>query len=177
MVIFFISTMFASMAIGIASIKLYNYYNRHEIAKEILEASNASVICVSMSTQPEKVVVGDNDATEEAPAITEISESKYAATESPRKYIFLKYLHGFMMFYSFVMILGAAGAFSSNARTAWPYTASETNSLIGRCFGRNLTAPEAPAWLNSLQCGFGAWCKVNADNPGETNPYYSIGYR
>ena len=73
------------------------------------------------------------------------------------------------------MLLGGGQAFISNARVGgFPYPAASdlTDSLVGRCYGRNLTdEPDAPSWLTGLDCGLGACCAVQSSGNGASNPY------
>jgi hypothetical protein len=88
-------------------------------------------------------------------------------------YLALKYLHAMFMTYSLVMLLGAGQAFLSNSRmNQFPYPSDEivTDSLIGRCYGRNLVEPSAPSWLTALTCGLTSYCQESSR--GGPNPYY-----
>jgi len=116
-------------------------------------------------------------STAKEPAIaSNEAEGKANSTSTPLRHIWLKYVHGFLMFYSYVMILGAAGAFGSNARSHnFPYGHHTTDQLYGRCFGRNLNDSAAgysvPGWVAGLQCGTGVWCEESA--LGGQNPFVS----
>ena len=73
------------------------------------------------------------------------------------------------------MIIGAGAAFTSNSRAgSFPYEQTDptTDSLIGRCFGRNLTDSSAPGWLTCLNCGLGAYCQQSTRGGG-TNSFCS----
>lgn len=74
--------------------------------------------------------------------------------------LLLKYSHGLIMVYSWVMLLGAGQAFLSNSRTTgFPYPPGPlTDSLVGRCYGRDLQSPGMPSWLLNLTCGLGVMC-------------------
>jgi hypothetical protein len=86
----------------------------------------------------------------------------------PKRFAWLRLLHAFFMLVSWYMIIGAGAAFTSNARLgAFPYAQADpshptTDSLIGRCFARNLTDPQAPLWLSELDCGLGAYCSSSS---------------
>ena len=168
MVIFFISTMFISMAFGIICIKIFKHLNRHTMALELIyEQKSATPTMSKEAVSDVQIIVEQNELG------IPISNANIIPHPPLRQHMWLKYLHGFFMFYSYVMILGAAGAFGSNARTHnFPYKETETNQLYGRCYGRNLNESSAPEWLTSLDCGVNAWCKVSATNPSEMNPYY-----
>jgi hypothetical protein len=93
------------------------------------------------------------------------------------KYMWLKFMHGFFMFYAQVMLLGAGMAFSSDNRTGFSYKrGADTDMLIGRCYGRDLRDPSGPAWLIDLACGYGLLCAVSSANDTAVpspNPYLS----
>jgi uncharacterized membrane protein len=74
--------------------------------------------------------------------------------------LLLKYSHGLIMMYSWVILLGAGQAFLLNSRTnGFPYPPGPiTDSLVGRCYGRDLQSPEMPSWLLNLTCGLGVMC-------------------
>ncbi len=74
----------------------------------------------------------------------------------------MKYIHAILMTYSLVMLLGAGQAFLSNARInqfPYPDNSDVTDSLVGRCYGRNLIEPDTYAWLKNLTCGFTSYCQ------------------
>jgi len=157
---------------------LLSSINRRIIAQELLEKEELAIT---------KIVVEVKDGNssnyhevQEDGGVLNASENKDTLTENPPsqltnkdthkpqyKHVWLKWLHGFLMFYSYVMILGAAGAFGSNARSrGYPYKKKSTDQLYGRCFGRNLNASapgyEVTSWLGNLQCGTGPWCTESA---------------
>ena len=83
------------------------------------------------------------------------------------------YVHGILLLYSWVMLLGAGQAFLSNSRVSgFPYPQNDpvTDSLVGRCFARNLLESSAPAWLTNLSCGLTSFCQESTQ--GGKNPYY-----
>ena len=190
MVIFFIATMFISMGFGIICIKLFRYLNREYFAYALLDELATGMKGTASSPTP--VVVGSADGVGEGKTWDHVEQQLNGAANGDNtkqtvthvsqqhdrpslKYLWLKYLHGFLMFYSFVMILGAAGAFGSNARVdGFPYNrGDETDMLYGRCYGRNLNDSSIPTWLTSLSCGKNAWCNVQSAPSATTqsNPY------
>lgn len=75
--------------------------------------------------------------------------------------MWLKYLHGFFLLYSWAMLVGAGNAFTQNNRVGgFPYSQGMEiiDSLHGRCWGRDLQSPAAPPWLAALKCGDGPMC-------------------
>lgn len=182
------------MSFGIIAIKVFKHINSQVLAYALVEEMlvnlqqghnqapiksidnlNSKIAVVSnegtsydtsnQNTQPTTVGGGTMELDSVQGGIDDMNTIK-SITAKPR-HVWLKYLHAFLMFYSYVMILGAAGAFSSNARTKkFPYTPKATDQLYGRCFGRNLNETidgiSVPGWLGSLQCGTGAWCLVSA---------------
>jgi hypothetical protein len=181
-----------TMAPGIICMKVYQHINRHvkayDIMQELAEANsnhttslNTASIVVGKQPDGESKggdalagVEGGNHQAATNTAPRTVSWGVLGGNERPQPtHVWLKYLHGFFMFYSFVMILGAAGAFGSNARTQYPYQkGDETDMLIGRCYGRNLAnSTGAPSWLSNLNCGLGAWCNVQSATNSGTNPY------
>ena len=189
MVIFFISTMFISMALGIICIKIYQHINRlvkaYDVIQELTEKgltppSSTSIVVNSLSDGESKgneVNIGDGVDVDVVPRnlSSGVAGGQDKNNRPQPKHVWLKYLHGFFMFYSFVMILGAAGAFGSNARTSgFPYQrGDETDQVIGRCYGRNLATNStgSPNWLSNLNCGHGAWCSVQSATNSDVNPY------
>ena len=115
----------------------------------------------------------DDDDDDEAQHPTNNEEIPLASSQSrcPRSILpsrrrrglllVLKYAHGLIMVYSWVMLLGAGQAFLDNARTnGFPYPPGPlTDSLVGRCYARNLQSPDMPSWLLNLTCGLGVMCQ------------------
>lgn len=137
-VVWFITTMFLAMLLGVACIRLRRYF---------LFMSNEH----GSSFETERIV-----------------------ESSKKEYLVLKYMHAIFMTYSLVMLLGAGQAFLANSRmNQFPYPPDEivTDSLIGRCYGRNLVEPSAPSWLSILTCGLTSYCQESSRGGGP-NPYY-----
>ena len=176
-VVFFILSMFISMFLAIFSIKLYLYLNSMEIAKESVQLLLDKAFVTSTVGEIDlDIEYHSEDNTEtEMKECDKLSEPIVKLKIVNRTYIFLKYLHGILMFYSLLMILGAAGAFISRASSpSWPYQqGKDTDQLYGRCYGRNLNTTEIPEWLSNLPCGQGPWCSVSSRNSGDENPFYN----
>lgn len=156
------------MILGIICIRIYKYMNRHVFARALLEENESKPTPALDLLQIE----GEPSSSYSATVSPVPNAEKAQELESLKpKYIWLKYLHTLFMVYSWVMILGAGQAFSSNARTHFPYTQDDgvTDSLVGRCYGRNLTYPTSPSWLTALQCGLGSFCAESTN--GGANPY------
>jgi hypothetical protein len=91
-----------------------------------------------------------------------------------KSYLFLKYCHSVLMIFSWVMLLGAGQAFLANARIHnFPYKQDDTvvDTLVGRCYGRNLISSDVPNWLKNLTCGITNMCQVSSRDGGD-NPYF-----
>lgn len=74
--------------------------------------------------------------------------------------------------FSLIMLVGAGNAFTQNSRVGgFPYSKGDPiiDSLHARCWGRDLTAPDAPPWLAALKCGDGPMCAESID--GGSNKY------
>lgn len=82
-----------------------------------------------------------------------------------------RYAHAILMIFSWVMLLGGGQAFLSNARQgSFPYPPGQlADSLVGRCYARDLTDAAAPSWLTSLHCGLGPICAESSVEPGGRN--------
>lgn len=159
MVLFFIASMYLALALGIAAIRLYRWVNQEFIAKALLQRQERQRQCPPETSRQEGEEEEGQDWT--------------AGGATPR-HVWLKYLHGVLMIYSYVMLVGAGQAFTSNGRVqGFPYSQndSSTDSLLGRCFGRDLTASsKVPTWLKDLACGMGAYC-AESSQTGGANPY------
>lgn len=138
--------MFVSLVLGIVAIRVYAKANENSPKR-----ANDVALTVNLVEAQE----------EESP-------------RSPRRCAWLRIVHALLMLVSWYMIIGAGSAFTGNARMgAFPYAQSDpvTDSLIGRCFDRNLTDPQAAsAWLTGLQCGLGAYCRESSRSAG-SNEY------
>lgn len=180
-VVWFITSMFLAMLLGVACIRLRRYLLNMSHADDRLanakpnESDRTEDVGLSSA-----VTCGDIDSSgagneqNEGPGcppeaqIAESSNKKYL-------YLALKYLHAMFMTYSLVMLLGAGQAFLSNSRmNQFPYPSDEivTDSLIGRCYGRNLLEPSGPSWLTTLTCGLTSYCQESSR--GGPNPYYHV---
>jgi hypothetical protein len=86
-----------------------------------------------------------------------------------RKHVWLKYAHGALMVYSWASML-STGWYMMRAAHRFPFKPGSTaDSLLGRCYGRDLRTPDAPAWLEDLQCGAGAYCAESSGPSGGAN--------
>lgn len=145
-IIYLIISMYVAIVGGIASIRLHRILS-------LKEKENGRAIVHSE--------LGD-EAQVENNEETPVQESRTLQMISSRCMLLfcLKYGHAIFMVYSWVMLLGAGMAFLSNARVnGFPYIpGTVTDSLVGRCYGRNLVMPETPGWLANLTCGFGVIC-------------------
>jgi len=149
------------MVLGVICIRLHRYINRDEIARLVIEEKNAAE---SVSSKEDKPVVEGHQSShhDDTTVITStcclpcpLTRDDSFSPSPEFRCRWLKYLHGIFMFYSYVMIVGAGMAFTSNSRQLpnFPYPPGAlTDSLLGRCYGRDLT-PSAPSWLTSLKCG------------------------
>lgn len=144
--------MFVSLTLGIIAIRVYAKINATVTGSEIAgRESGESVVTVNPIEEWNSETPG----------------------KRPRRCAWLRLAHAFLMLVSWAMIIGAGAAFTSNVRMgAFPYDQSDptTDSLIGRCFDRNLSDPLAPPWLSGLQCGLGAYCVESSRGAG-VNPY------
>ena len=157
--------MYLTIVAGIISIKLYISFNKEhdEDVPKVLSDNNK--IESQQQTEIKVSVNTDNEVSNNDP----IKQKKV-------KFVWLKYLHAIFMIYSWVMLLGAGQAFLSNSRSngfPYPQTSSDmvTDSLVGRCFARNLIAGEidAPKWLTDLSCGLTSFCGESTN--GGKNSY------
>lgn len=146
-IIYLIASMYVAIVLGLVSIRLYKFLSLVGKANE--EASD-----------------GLDDDNEEAQE-QQINDETFLAsltpqTRCPRRGLthFFKYAHALIMVYSWVMLLGAGQAFLQNSRTnGFPYPPGPlTDSLVGRCYGRDLQSSEMPGWLTNLTCGLGVMC-------------------
>ncbi|KAL3802090.1 hypothetical protein HJC23_010846 [Cyclotella cryptica] len=146
-IIYLIVSMYVSIVLGILSIRLYRFLSVEEEVKERADANSELGAEVPIAHTNEE---------------TPLQESTTTPIR-PRRCLLLlclKYAHAIFMVYSWVMLLGAGMAFLSNARVnGFPYPPGViTDSLVGRCYGRDLVSPETPGWLANLTCGFGVMC-------------------
>jgi hypothetical protein len=159
MVIWFITTMHVAIILGMASIRLYRFLNEGHYAQvPLMQQKGIHQGNYGTHQTPDSNHHGEENENGRHKKKEEEEDLKLS---TPR-YLWLKYLHGFFMIYSFVMLVGAGQAFSSNARVGgFPYPPEDpiTDSLIGRCYGRDLSNdPSAPSWLTELACGLGVYC-------------------
>lgn len=166
-IIILIIAMYLSIVLGIISIRVYKYYNLEEDKQELkvqqsdpsAERSYRSNIEIESSIAPGDVTQGN------------------VSLPSPtsKKYVILKYIHSVFMIFSWVMLLGAGQAFLQNARVnGFPYEQSDTvtDSLVGRCYGRNLISPDVPEWLSNITCQFTSMCRKSSREDGKDNPQF-----
>lgn len=213
-VVWFITSMFLAMLLGIACIRLRRYLLNMSPADDILasakpiEADRTDGVGLSLSATGGEIStsegnersvgvaessnnmnlsthvglplsaadgeIGSSKDNERGDKVVgSVSETMHIVEKSNKKYFALKYLHAIFMTYSLVMLLGAGQAFLSNSRmNQFPYSRDEsvTDSLIGRCYGRNLAEPSAPTWLSTLACGLTSYCQESSR--GGPNPFY-----
>jgi hypothetical protein len=78
------------------------------------------------------------------------------------KHLWLKYAHALAMTYSWIAIIFLASHFLDTT-DGFPYTPGyEADCLLGRCYGRDLRAPDVPPWLQGLNCGLGTYCEESS---------------
>ncbi len=151
-IIYLIASMYISIVLGLLSIRVYKFFlDKHppkadsvsRAAIQFNETTNASA-----SSQIE--IGGEALADQTIPHETSWSW-----------WILYKYSHAIFMIYSWVMLFGAGQAFLENSRTqGFPYPQGEVaDSLVGRCYGRNLQPPNLEDWLRNMTCGFSVMCK------------------
>ena len=186
-VVWFISSMFLAMICGVGCIRLRRYLllPHHtddnvsvnvKVSNETDRGTSSSIQVGVMSDSDVELPLANTDGEIEFSGGNERSSGVDTSAETKicnKQYLVLKYLHAMFMTYSLVMLLGAGQAFLSNSRmNQFPYPRDEivTDSLIGRCYGRNLVESEAPTWLSSLACGLTSYCQESSR--GGSNPYY-----
>ena len=150
LIVHLISAMYAAIAVGVACIRLFKRLNRDAL--------------VALRSRRDA-------AAQELAAVEEQASSE--ATEPPRlRHAWLKWAHGGLLLFAWIMLEGAGEAFSANARVSgFPYEKDDvSDSLHARCYGRDLRAPDAPQWLTSLACGDGAICAQSVT--GGRNMYH-----
>ena len=158
--------MYLTIVAGIISIKLYINFNKEYDEDIPIVVSDDTTV---ESQQQTEIKVANTDNV--------VSNNDTITKQKKIKYVWLKYLHAIFMIYSWVMLLGAGQAFLSNSRSkSFPYPKTSedmvTDSLVGRCFARNLISGEiAPTWLTDLKCGLTSFCQESTK--GGTNPYLS----
>jgi hypothetical protein len=184
-VVWFITTMFLAMLLGIVCIRLRRFLLLSHSDEKLDSANTEEADRCASSLQvgndgglPLAVTDGaldSSDGNELSAGEGSSAMTVLIAESSNKKYIdlALKYFHALFMTYSLVMLLGAGQAFLANSRmNQFPYPPDEivTDSLIGRCYGRNLVEPSAPSWLTELACGLTSFCQESSR--GGPNSYY-----
>lgn len=164
-IIYLIASLYIGIVVGILLIRIFKYINRDLYAKSLLSEKK-----IQMNSPSEVQVVSAN---EEGKSVkdTLLQKAKKLWNPYQDRHIWIKFLHGTVMIFSWVLMLGAGQAFLSNSRTNFPYPANSslTDSLYGRCYARNLNTTEAPSWLTALDCGYGVVCAESTR--GGPNPY------
>jgi hypothetical protein len=150
-IIYLIASMYISIVLGMICIRMYifkvdKYPPKTDSvgrAATQLNETNASVLA--------QIENGNDVAADQT-----MSSDKVMS-----RWILLKYLHAIFMIYSWVMLFGAGQAFLENSRTqGFPYPQGEVaDSLVGRCYGRDLQPPNLEDWLRNMTCGFSVMCK------------------
>lgn len=147
-IIYLISSMYISIVLGIVCIRVY---------KALKEKEEEPVEVAQVDEEPVDPVDEENKTALDPPGVAPLGQRK---TSRRRLLLGLKYAHSLFMVYSWVMLLGAGQAFVQNSRTnGFPYSPGPlTDSLVGRCYARDLQSPEMPGWLLNLTCGLGVMC-------------------
>jgi hypothetical protein len=150
-IIYLIASMYISIVLGLICIRMYRF--------KVGDYPPKTDFVVQVATQ-----LNDTNASVSS-QIENGNEDPSAHTMSHENalswWISLKYLHAIFMTYSLVMLFGAGQAFLENSRTqGFPYPQGElADSLVGRCYGRNLQPPNLEDWLRNMTCGFSVMCK------------------
>jgi hypothetical protein len=142
-IIYLIASMYIAIVIGLLCIRLYKFLSEAKADTEV---------------EGEAIVNEDQTGIEHRNRHLQFT----IIPQTRREFllVFLKYAHALLMIYSWVMLLGAGQAFLANSRTNdFPYPPGPlADSLVGRCYGRDLQDPKAPNWLLNLTCGLGVMC-------------------
>jgi hypothetical protein len=149
-IIYLIVSMYIAIIVGIVCIRVYKFLSPVQKTQE--------------QTTEEPIDEAQEDQTVEDPPDQQsrCCPTSLGTIRCNRRVslLLLKYAHGLIMVYSWVMLLGAGQAFLLNSRAnGFPYPPGPiTDSLVGRCYGRDLQSPEMPSWLLNLTCGLGVMC-------------------
>jgi len=158
-IIILIVAMYLSLGVGFVCIRIYKYLN----AKGNGEVRNNEIKAVEC--HQEIVEIGEES----------VAHNYMEPDVAQPKYIYIKYLHSILMVFSWVMLLGAGQAFLQNARVnGFPYKQDDqiVDSLVGRCYGRNLISADIPGWLRNLSCEYTSMCRVSSRDEGAENPLF-----
>jgi hypothetical protein len=153
------------MVLGIISIRVYKYCDPEEGKQEFkVHQSGPS----AESSYKSNIEIESS--------ITDVAQGNVTLSHPTcKKFVILKYIHSVLMIFSWVMLLGAGQAFLQNARVnGFPYEQSDavTDSLVGRCYGRNLISPDVPQWLSNITCQFTSMCRKSSRENGKDNPQF-----
>ena len=167
-IIYLIASMYIAIVLGMGCIRLYKFLLSHfeddskgvQQKKKSTAASNVEQLDIELfdDNVAAKQQRANDENLDEASAPSNL-QSKICSYPRLLPLLF-KYAHGVLMVYSWVMLLGAGQAFLTNSRLeGFPYPPGPiTDSLVGRCYARNLTSQEMPSWLLNLHCGFRVMC-------------------
>jgi hypothetical protein len=150
LIVHLICAMYAAIAVGVACLRLFKQLNRDALVA---------------------LRVRRDAATQELSAVEE--QTSADAPEAPHlRHVWLKWVHGGLLLFAWIMLEGAGEAFSANARVSgFPYEQDDvSDSLHARCYGRDLRVPDAPQWLTKLACGDGPVCAQSVT--GGRNTYH-----
>ncbi len=150
-IIYLIASMYISIVLGMICIRMY------KLKVDSYPLRTDSVSCAAVRLNETNASASSQiDNGDEAVTAQTIPQEK-----SWSWWILFKYSHAILMIYSWVMLFGAGQAFLENSRTqGFPYPQGEVaDSLVGRCYGRNLQPPNLEDWLRNMRCGFSAMCR------------------
>jgi len=153
-IIYLISSMYIAIVLGIGCIRLRRFLSPAAVAVENNDMRQEFEQLPGASPEDGERKNDDSEQHQE-----EVQGQKSMTTRQV-VLVALKYTHGLLMVYSWVMLLGAGQAFLENSRTkGFPYPPGPiTDQLIGRCYARDLQFPDMPSWLLNLKCGLGVMC-------------------
>lgn len=154
-IIYLIVSMYIAIVMGIVCIRVYKVLSPTHKTQEQTTTEEPTTEEPFNEAQDDTVESPpDNQQSRFCPSLGKIRCSRRVLL------LLLKYSHGLIMVYSWVMLLGAGQAFLLNSRTnGFPYPPGPiTDALVGRCYGRSLQSPEMPSWLLNLTCGLGVMC-------------------
>jgi hypothetical protein len=157
-IIYLIVSMYIAIVVGIVCIRVYKFLLsphpvQHKTPQE-LQTNEESIVGEPLNDVVQGGIVEDPPSQpSRCPSLKKTSGRQVWL-------LVLKYSHALIMVYSWVMLLGAGQAFLLNSRAnGFPYPPGPiTDSLVARCYARDLQSPEMPSWLLNLTCGLGVMC-------------------
>jgi len=154
-IIYLIASMYIAIVLGLVCIRLYKFLSHDD---ETAQEKSADELV------PDDEVLDGEEIPLASPPQTSRHCPRSISCQRRWLLLFLKYAHGLIMVYSWIMLLGAGQAFLENSRTkAFPYPPGPlTDSLVGRCYARNLQSSDMPGWLLNLTCGLGVMCEASS---------------